>query len=391
MKGLVTAGLFLVLVAVACSGSAPVQSHNNRGSELIDAGRWQEAIAELDQAIAQEPDNATAYSNRGYAYSKLGQLERAIADYDRAIEVDPANTAAYTNRAMAYVDLGQHAQAKADCDKAIELGPPSAAAYDTRGLAFAGLGQYKLAVADYGTAIQLDPGRTSALNNRAISYSKLGQDALAIADYSKAIELEKNPANLVQIYFNRGITYANLGKRELAKADYEKALSLSSDAALTTRIQQALDRVSGSVWPAAWERGVCAAYANLAKELDMREAALKLGPPEGDDYAAAVPKFKAAAGLAAKAITQLKAVPSWPPGKPWADNLMTQAIGYEGVDNLMVGASQAASEGKLLTALTLATGALKLPAYSKALDAADALTAVLKSVYNETGFLCPTQ
>ena len=104
-----------------------------------------------------------------------------------------------------------------------------------------------------------------------------------------------------------------------------------------------------------------------------------------------MPKFKAAAGLAAKAITQLKAVPSWLPGKPWVDNLMTQAIGYEAVDNLMVEASQAAADGALLTAATLATAALESPAYSKSLDAAKVQTAVLKSVHDDTGFVCPAQ
>lgn len=387
MKRLATAGLLLTLVAGACSGSSEQQSHNNKGSALIDSGRWEEAIAELDVAIQEEPGNATAYSNRGYAYSKLGQLELAIADYDKAIALDPTHAAAYTNRAIAYLELGKYAQARTDCDKAIELDPTSAAAYDTRGLAFAGLGQYEQAIADYGTAIQLDSSRTSALNNRAIAYSKLGQDDRAIADYDKAIELEKSPADLVQLYLNRGITYANLGEQEQAKADYEKALSLTSDPTLTAKIQESLDRVS---WSTAWERGVCAAYTNLGREVDVRGAAFKLAPPEGKGYAAAAVKFKAAAALAAKAIAQLTGVPSWPPGEPWRANLLTQATGYLAVDNLMVKASQAAADEDLVTALFYGTMALKLPAYDEALQAADGLTKVLKSVYDETGFLCPT-
>lgn len=388
MTRLAIAGMLLALIVMACSGSVQVQSHTNRGSELIAAGMWEPAIAELDQAIQEEPGNAAAYGNRGYAYSRLGQLEQAMADYDRAISLDPANVAAYTNRAIAYSELGKYAQAKTDCDKAIKLDPNSAAAYDTRGLALAGLGQYQQAIADYGTAIQLDSSRSSALNNRAIAYSKQGQDDLAIADYGAAIELETSPADLVQLYFNRGITYANLGNEELAKADYEKALTLTSDPTLTTKIQEALGRVS---WPAAWESGVCAAYTNLGREVDIRGAAFKLGPPEGKSYAAAAVKFKSAADLAAKAIAQLKGVPSWAPGESWRANLLTQATGYLAVDNLMVKASQAAATDDLMTALLYATTASKLPAYDEALQAADSQTKLLKTVFDHTGFVCPAK
>jgi Tfp pilus assembly protein PilF len=387
MKGLAMAGLLLALLAGACSTPSGQQNHVKEGVALIDSGKWEEAIAEFDVAIQEEPGNASAYSNRGYAYSMLGQLERAIADYDKAIALDPAHAAAYTNRAIAYSKLGKHARAKTDCDKSIEIDPTSAAAYDARGLALAGLGEYELAIADYGMAIQLDASRTSALNNRAIAYSELGQDERALADFDTAIELETNPIDLAGLYLNRGITYANLGDQEEAKADYEKALSLTSDPTLTAKIQESLDRVS---WSTAWERGVCAAYTNIGREVDVRDKAFKLAPPEGKGYAAAAVKFEAAAALAAKAIAQLEGVPSWPPGEPWRVNLLTQATGYLAVDNLMVEASQAAADDDLVTALLYGTTALELPAYEEALQAADAQTEVLKNVYEETGFLCPT-
>src|SRR5438067_9532754 len=41
------------------------EAHNNHGVSLYKQGHYDEAIAELDQAIKMNPNDATAYSNRG--------------------------------------------------------------------------------------------------------------------------------------------------------------------------------------------------------------------------------------------------------------------------------------------------------------------------------------
>lgn len=97
----------LALAGVGCSGPSEAGEHNRRGVELLDAGKWEEAIAELDLAIQLEPDNAIAYSNRAYGYSSLGQHEQARVDSDKAIQLDPNEVAAYINRGIAYSNLGQ--------------------------------------------------------------------------------------------------------------------------------------------------------------------------------------------------------------------------------------------------------------------------------------------
>ncbi len=43
---------------------------------------YDKAIADLDQAIALQPNFAAAYTNRGIAYRGKGAYDRAIADHD---------------------------------------------------------------------------------------------------------------------------------------------------------------------------------------------------------------------------------------------------------------------------------------------------------------------
>ncbi len=56
-----------------------------RGRELGDKGRWQEAIAEFDKAITMNPNYGDALDQRGFAYAELGEVNRALADMERAI------------------------------------------------------------------------------------------------------------------------------------------------------------------------------------------------------------------------------------------------------------------------------------------------------------------
>jgi Tfp pilus assembly protein PilF len=53
-------------------------------------GRYQEAAAEFEQAIEQEPTNDRAYMELATAYSRLGNSAQAEATYRRAIKLDLA-------------------------------------------------------------------------------------------------------------------------------------------------------------------------------------------------------------------------------------------------------------------------------------------------------------
>ena len=81
------------------------------------------ALADYDQAIALNPQDATAYNNRGIARADQGDLAGALADYDQAIALNPQDATAYNNRGNARQAQGDLAGALADYDQAIALNP----------------------------------------------------------------------------------------------------------------------------------------------------------------------------------------------------------------------------------------------------------------------------
>ena len=79
--------------------------------------RYEEGIADCDQAIKLDPRLASAYDNRGLAKFGLGRNEEAIADFDQAIKLDPS-AISYSNRGVVKHMIGRSSEAKEDLVKA---------------------------------------------------------------------------------------------------------------------------------------------------------------------------------------------------------------------------------------------------------------------------------
>ncbi|MEV0973427.1 tetratricopeptide repeat protein [Microtetraspora glauca] len=96
--------------------------HGVLGQIETAAGRYAEARAAFDAAVARDPAIGGAWANRGILRYQTGDLEGAVADLTRAIELEE-DAALYANRAIALRDLGRFDEAKADLARAHELDP----------------------------------------------------------------------------------------------------------------------------------------------------------------------------------------------------------------------------------------------------------------------------
>ena len=83
------------------------EQHDQRGRALTASGKYDEAIAELTEAIRLQPDLARAYNGRGYVYLLKRDFQHALADFDDAIRLDPNYANAIANRATALRGLGK--------------------------------------------------------------------------------------------------------------------------------------------------------------------------------------------------------------------------------------------------------------------------------------------
>jgi len=86
----------------------------NLGIALGDAEHYEEARSCLEQVIDAEPENAQAHNSLGYVASRLRQSQKAIAYYERAIELQPNYVQAHLNFGMTLLQVGDYARGFAE-------------------------------------------------------------------------------------------------------------------------------------------------------------------------------------------------------------------------------------------------------------------------------------
>jgi len=88
--------------------SALALYYSNRGAELVQKQRIDEAVAQLEIAVRLAPGLAQAWTNLGVARRRQGDLDGAEACYRRAIEIDRNQMSAYHNMVGLYRVRGLH-------------------------------------------------------------------------------------------------------------------------------------------------------------------------------------------------------------------------------------------------------------------------------------------
>ena len=86
MKRLLTLPLAVlcVFLYVRCSKeSSPADRHVDLGRIYLDAGGYDEAIAEFKKAISVNPNSLRAYNGLGLVYSEQGKYDLAVRFYQK--------------------------------------------------------------------------------------------------------------------------------------------------------------------------------------------------------------------------------------------------------------------------------------------------------------------
>ena len=103
------------------------KQHKEAGLQSEDMRMdYRPVIADLSNAIRQEPACAFFYYNRGCIYSRIKADDEARRDYDKAIQLNPSLAEAYYNRGLLLVGQQNYQDGFADLSKAGELGIYSA-------------------------------------------------------------------------------------------------------------------------------------------------------------------------------------------------------------------------------------------------------------------------
>jgi rhomboid protease GluP len=101
------------------------QSHLWRVQDAVERQAWDEVVAEVEQALAEDPDMAdtSLYFYLGLARNHLDQPRLAAEAYESALELEPDDPASHWNLALTYLQLERYAESKAHFETYLKLSP----------------------------------------------------------------------------------------------------------------------------------------------------------------------------------------------------------------------------------------------------------------------------
>ena len=102
-------------------------------------GRFEEAVASYDQALALNPRDPVTLTNRGRAQLSLNRHSDALASFDAALGIAPGfQPAMDVPRQCARDDAAERARRSASYDRALALNPNDVVALANRGNVLSG-------------------------------------------------------------------------------------------------------------------------------------------------------------------------------------------------------------------------------------------------------------
>jgi tetratricopeptide (TPR) repeat protein len=105
------------------SGDPAVDQLMERGGELMQEGRFTEAIAGFGEVIRRKPDFAEGWNKRATAYFLAGDFKRSLADCDEVMKRNPNHFGALSGYGQIYFKLEQYDKAIEYWRKALAVNP----------------------------------------------------------------------------------------------------------------------------------------------------------------------------------------------------------------------------------------------------------------------------
>jgi tetratricopeptide (TPR) repeat protein len=218
--------LALAEATVACAPQHG-RAHGDLGAALYEAGRTEEALPEMLEALRLDPTLTYTYLNLGAAYFQLGDPERGLPYFERAVQVTPD---AHSFDALGYALFlqGDAEGAAQRFERAIAVGPDEARLHQRLAAALAQLGRTPEAIESYRDALRRAPDFQEAHLGLAQLLRADGKTSEALEHVQAALAL---PPDSADERFTAGQVFRALGRLDEAEQAFLAASQLAPELA----------------------------------------------------------------------------------------------------------------------------------------------------------------
>jgi tetratricopeptide (TPR) repeat protein len=224
------------LTSLIANGQATARDWIQRGTHLQQMGEIPGAIRDFHRALARRAELsveqlAYLYAMRGVCYRRSNMFEQAVADLQQAVTLTPQIGHYWSCLGIALFYKGEFEQAIVELTHALELEPTNERSWETRAKSYQALSQHEAALADFDHRVAMDiPVEPLTYTRRAYSHLLLGRYEAVIADCDRAERLDTH-GNTIDIHRMRGHARFALGNAAAALGDFSRALALQPDLA----------------------------------------------------------------------------------------------------------------------------------------------------------------
>lgn len=202
--------------------SPPEADARERGAQLLDLGRPDEALIHLAQALATDPEDARALCLMGLAKLEAGDPAGAAEAARRAVTAAPEEEWPHRVLALAALQRGKRREAREAAKRAVGLDPEEPLTYLVLSAALAGKDEAgSLAAAEH--AIELAPESADAHAALGEVLLRHERDREAAEAFREALALDPEDATAEN---NLAVANARIGDPEAADAGFERATRL---------------------------------------------------------------------------------------------------------------------------------------------------------------------
>lgn len=211
--------------APAGAGAAMLQ-----GRLALRAGRVEDAVRLLREAVAADPTSASAHRDLAVALERSGDADTAVAAAAEAARLEPDLPRSWYELGRLRLTLGADPDGAIEAlERALELAPDYPEALRTLGAARLARGETGAARRALERVAELDPDPTSraaVLETLGDLEQADGRPEVAVERYGEA--LRADPDRPVA-HFNRGLLLARSGRPAEARRHFERAVALRPD------------------------------------------------------------------------------------------------------------------------------------------------------------------
>ncbi len=201
------------------------EAYLQRGHMLFHLDRTEEAVKDLEKAVAANLPNAKWFIARGGILHEMGRVREALADFEKALALRPQDPDILENLGQLHYQQKEFPKALDCYDRALRAAPDHAEALAGRGAVKYGLKDYSGALADFQAALP-KASRTWRLRLR-IGLCYFSRREFLKADEEISAHLAVEPTSEDALFY-RGQARAEQGRFPEAAADFEACLKVAT-------------------------------------------------------------------------------------------------------------------------------------------------------------------